>query len=291
VEFEPARSVGGVGCVGAVGLSYNAPMKPVLLCLHGWGGSKESFTELRAALKDVDLEILTPDLPGFGDGPEPDRPWTTDEYADWVVGWLRKELRMENGEWRIDRPVFVLGHSHGGRIAIKLAARLGIEPDPEPVSTKRTSPPLTFPIARLFLCAPAGIRHSRHFKRIIGLTLAKAGKFFLSIPGLRLLQPLGKKLLYTLVRVHDYEKASPIMRETLIKVSAEDLTPLLSSITVPTDIFWGSDDRMTPVTDAALFHDRLRHSSLHVFPGVRHAVHRDPVAIGQIVEAIRYQLH
>jgi len=24
-------------------------MKPILLCLHGWGGSKESFTELRAA--------------------------------------------------------------------------------------------------------------------------------------------------------------------------------------------------------------------------------------------------
>ncbi len=56
-------------------------MKHVLVCLHGWGGSKESFTELREALKDSGVEILTPDLPGFGSEPEPDHPRTTNDYA------------------------------------------------------------------------------------------------------------------------------------------------------------------------------------------------------------------
>jgi pimeloyl-ACP methyl ester carboxylesterase len=243
-------------------------MRPVLLCLHGWGGSKESFTELRAALKGADVEILTPDLPGFGDEQEPTKPWSTDDYADWVERWLRQ--RMENGKWKMENTkLMILGHSHGGRIAIKLATRRH----------------LPFSIFHLYLCAAAGIRHPRHLKRIVGLTLAKAGKFFLSVPGLRSLAPLGKKFLYRLVRVHDYEKASPVMRQTLIKVSAEDLRPLLHNVTVPTDIFWGEDDRMTPVSDAYVMHKAIAKSQLHVYPGIRHAVHREKA--GEIAEHIR----
>lgn len=236
-------------------------MQPVLLCLHGWGGSKESFAELREALKDAGLEVLAPDLPGFGCERQPPRAWTTDDYADWVIGWLKGQLIGESASQR----VLLLGHSHGGRIAIKLAARLHDQSNTRP----------TVPIAHLFLCASAGIRRPRHLKRIIGLLLAKTGKCLLSVPGLKLFRPLCKKLLYKLVRVHDYEKASPVMRETLVKVSAENLTPLLPRVTVPTDIFWGEDDGITPVADGLLMHSLIRGSALHVFRGVRHRVHRE----------------
>jgi len=228
--------------------------KKTLLCLHGWGGSKDSFTELRDALKGTDIEILTPDLPGFGDEPEPVRPWTTDDYADWVVNWLAKEQEARSNR---QEEIFLIGHSHGGRIAIKLAAGHML------------------PIGHLFLCASAGIRHPRHFKRMIGLTLAKTGKFFLSIPGMRHLQPVGKAFLYRLVRVHDYEKASPVMRDTLINVTEEDLRPLLQTIDVPTDIFWGTEDQMTPIADGYLMAKKIPGSALHTYPGVRHRVHRD----------------
>ena len=238
-------------------------MKPTLVCLHGWGGSKESFAELREALKDEDLELLTPDLPGFGEKPEPPRPWTVDDYADWAWEWIREHRRATG-------PLHLLGHSHGGRICIKLANRHPTE------------------IARLYLCAAAGIRHARHFKRIVGLTLAKAGKFFLAIPGLRSLAPAGKKLLYKLVRVHDYEKASPLMRETLILVTREDLRPELPRIRVPTDLFWGEADGMTPVSDARVMHAAIAGSALHLFPGVRHRVHRDRAP--EIAAVIRAKL-
>lgn len=228
-------------------------MHTVLLCLHGWGGSKESFTELREALNNPEhLTILTPDLPGFGNEAEPDRAWTVDDYAHWVEGYLKSQ--------QANQPIsqlLLLGHSHGGRIAIKLATRGSLQID------------------QLILCAAAGIRHPRHFKRIIGLTLAKAGKFFLSIPGLKQLQPIGKKLLYKLVRVHDYEKASSVMRQTLIEVSQEDLRPLLSEITQPTHIFWGENDGMTPIGDAHVMHAEIEGSTLQTFPNVRHRVHRD----------------
>lgn len=229
-------------------------MQTVLLCLHGWGGSKESFAELRAALKGSAIDILTPDLPGFGSENEPSKPFNVDDYADWVEQWLKEALIAHSSKLKA---LYVLGHSHGGRIAIKLATRHSL------------------PIKHLYLCAAAGIRRPRHLKRIIGLTLAKTGKTLLSIPGIRSLRPLGKKLLYKLVRVHDYEKASPIMRQSLILTTEEDLRPLLSKIKIPTDLFWGKQDGMTPFADALIMEKEIPNSTLHAYEGVRHGVHRD----------------
>ena len=234
-------------------------MKKVLVCLHGWGASKDSFTELKATLEGTDIEILAPDLPGFGDEPEPKQAFTNDDYARWVIQWIKDSGTLEKGDtW------YLLGHSAGGRIAIKLVT------DILPELTEQFSAP-----AHLFLCAAAGIRHPRHFKRITGLTLAKTGKFFLSIPGLKLLKPLAKKLLYRLIRVHDYEKATPIMRQTLINLTQEDLRPLLRHISIPTDLFWGEDDGMTPFTDAKIMEAEIEDATLHSFEGVHHRVHRD----------------
>lgn len=236
-------------------------MKTVLVCLHGWGGSSASFAELRAALSNTaHLRIITPDLPGFGETPEPDRAWSVDDYADYVTREIVDPAMSSGGE-----RLLLLGHSHGGRIALMMAHRQ---------STARGIRP-RYPIEHLFLCAAAGIRRKRHLKRIIGLLIAKTGKTILALPILSRLAPLARSLLYKLVRVHDYEKASPIMQGTLIRVSQQDLAPLLSSITIPTDIFWGEDDRMTPFEDGLLMTKLLQQASLHRFPGVRHAVHRD----------------
>lgn len=238
----------------------------ILLCLHGWGGSKDSFTELREALKGTAIDILTPDLPGFGIEAEPTHPFTNDDYADWVLHWLEKNAPSTLSP---ESQLLLLGHSHGGRIAIKLTAGNRL------------------PVSHLFLCASAGIRRPRHIKRIIGLMLAKTGKFFLSIPGMKHLQPLGKKFLYRLVRVHDYEKASPIMRDTLINVTEEDLRPLLPAVQVPTDIFWGTEDRMTPLADGTIMQRKIAGSHLHVYEGIRHNVHRERARdIAAVIKAV-----
>lgn len=238
-------------------------MHPTLLCLHGWGGSKESFGKLREGLQGSNLRILTPDLPGFGAQPDPPNPWTVDDYAHWVKDYIRKETK--HGE-----PLLLLGHSHGGRIALVIAAEQEI------------------PLAHLFLCAAAGIRHPRHLKRFAGLMLAKAGKGFLSIPFLRPWQSIARKALYRLVRVHDYEHATPVMQDTLRLVTQRDLRNLLPAIQVPTDIFWGTDDLMTPVQDAHLMHARIPGSHLHLFPGIRHAVHQEKAP--QIAQIIRTRI-
>jgi len=223
--------------------------KSVLLCLHGWGASKESFTELRAALEGSDIELHTPDLPGFGDEPEPKHGFTNDDYVDFVLNYIKENI---SGDYML------LSHSLGGRISIKLATRPNAQ-----LST------------HLFLCAPAGIRHPRHLKRVFGLILSKTGKFFLSIPGLKVLKPIGKKLLYRLVRVHDYEKVSGVMRQTLINVTKEDLRDHLKDIPVETDLFWGTDDGVVPYSDAKIMEKEIPRATLHTYPKVHHRVHRD----------------
>ena len=233
-------------------------MTKTLLCLHGWGGTGDSFAELREALKDAAIEVHSPDLPGFGNEPDPDKPWSADDYADWVESYIAKN---------IDGEFILLGHSHGGRIAIKLATRNKL------------------PISQLYLCAAAGIRHAKPFRRTLGLILAKVGRVIFSIPGLNKLEPAAKKSLYKLFRAHDYERASDVMRKTFELVDKEDLRPLLSKITVPTNIFWGEGDSMTLVSDGKLMNKLIPQSTLHTFPNVRHRVHRD--SANEIAEVLK----
>ncbi|MDD5623113.1 MAG: alpha/beta hydrolase [Candidatus Peribacteraceae bacterium] len=241
-------------------------MKYVLLCLHGWGGSKESFAELRAILEGENVEILTPDLPGFGAEPEPKEPWNVHDYADWVEEWFQETLRPTPYALR---PLHLLGHSHGGRIALVLAARK------------------TLPVEHLFLCAAAGIRRPS-LKRALGQALALGGKKILSLPLIDKLQPTARSVLYKVLRTHDYERASPVMQQTLVKVVEEDLTPLLKEITVPTDLFWGEKDTMTPLRDGRIMHSAIPGSVLHTFAGTGHRVHRDRAL--EIAEVIRSHL-
>lgn len=225
-----------------------------LLCLHGWGADGSAFDLLRSELKETDLRILSPDLPGFGSAPEPPLPWSVDDYADWVLEYIEKQ--------EIEGSLLLLGHSFGGRICIKLTSNQRLAISGQNVD-------------HVYLCAAAGIKRKRHVKRIIGLTLAKSGKILLSIPGFKLLKPLGKKLLYKLVRVHDYEQASPLMRQTMIRVTQEDLRPLLTHIQTPVDLFWGTDDGMTPYSDAKIMASEIPNATLHTYEGVRHRVHKD----------------
>jgi len=219
-----------------------------LLCLHGWGASHTSFTELREAMKNDPVRIIALDLPGFGESGDLPIAWSTDDYADHIEELVRV-LQLKD--------VFLLGHSHGGRIAIKLASRRANW------------------ISHLFLCAAAGIRRPKHFKRCLGIYIASLGKSLFSIRGLRFFERTARMYLYKLLMVHDYEKAEGTLKQTMVNVINEDLTPLLSTISVPTDLFWGESDTMTPLRDSEIMNKKIVQSKLHTYPGIRHRVHRD----------------
>lgn len=232
-----------------------------LLCLHGWGGSHESFTELREAMRNDNVRIIAPDLPGFGESDDPEFSWSVDDYANFIEE-LVKELNLSN--------VLLIGHSFGGRISIKLASRKCEWID------------------HLYLCASAGLKNREYIKKKIGAWLACIGNAIFSLPVLKSIKSFARKVLYKLLRVHDYEETSGIMRETMMKVIEEDLEGLLDTISQPTDIFWGTKDKITALRDGKIMNKKIVQSNLYTYRGTRHGVHRDRAS--EIAEIIRKQL-
>lgn len=91
--------------------SGRAQAPPVLL-LHGWTGSKEDFTQIVYPLSR-DRRVIAPDLPGHGTCPPAvGSDYSLGAHVKWVVRLL-DDLGIGD--------VHLLGHSHGGLIAQRLA--------------------------------------------------------------------------------------------------------------------------------------------------------------------------
>ncbi len=86
---------------------------PVLF-LHGWALGQHSYKRALKRLVHLGCRVWAPALPGFGGTPDlPSRRFSFAGYADWVA-----EFCDAVG---IDEPLFVIGHSFGGGVAIKFA--------------------------------------------------------------------------------------------------------------------------------------------------------------------------
>ncbi len=100
---------------GGLRIAYSrsgpAGAEPLLL-LHGLGSDHLGIADLAARLTGAD--VITPDLPGFGDSPPLSGPHTMAAYAD-ALDTLREHLDLER--------TIVVGHSLGADIALVYAAR------------------------------------------------------------------------------------------------------------------------------------------------------------------------
>ena len=88
---------------------------PYVVCLHGWGGSTQSFLGLAKELSSYYTFVLV-DFNGFGSSPEPDYPYSVDDYVHSVLEIVRK-YKMESFS--------LVCHSFGGRVGIKLCYKYG----------------------------------------------------------------------------------------------------------------------------------------------------------------------
>ena len=189
---------------------------PPVLVLHGWGASIEAVYPIVTGLSPV-ATVHALDLPGFGESDPPPRPWGVEDYQAFVGAFM--------DALEIEAPTIV-GHSNGGRIAIRMAAT-------EPVRA-----------SRLVLVDSAGIRPKRTLGWYRRVGMAKIGKYaarFLGSPGERL-----RTLLVGRAASADY-LAAGAMRPTLVKLVNADLRPFMPSIGVPTLLVWGAQDTDTPL--------------------------------------------
>ena len=68
----------------------------------------------------------------------------------------------------------------------------------------------------------------------------------------------------------DYNAASPIMRQTLVKVVNEDLQHLMPNVTAPALLVWGTADDATPLSDAKIMEKLMPEAGLVTFEGAGH---------------------
>ncbi|HSX48566.1 MAG TPA: alpha/beta hydrolase [Candidatus Nanoarchaeia archaeon] len=226
--------------VGGLAVEYmDEGNGPVMLFLHGWGQDATSFNSPISVLANK-FRIIRPDLPGFGGSELPKVAWGVHQYADFLQQFLNK-LNTQ--------PEVVIGHSLGGQIAVKALADGLIKPK------------------KLILIGAAVIRESHQSPRNKAFAAsAKVGKAITSLPGLRRIQPLLRRQLYTVTGNNDYNLAGA-MKPTFLKITKQDLQNEASLIVTPTLIIWGDKDTETPIEQGRRLAYLIKGSTLEVFSG------------------------
>jgi pimeloyl-ACP methyl ester carboxylesterase len=116
---------------------------PAVLLVHGWGGFKEGWGHLPQALAGAGLRVVTVDLPGWGESPEPRRFRHTPQAYAAALAPLAGRLA----------PVALVAHSMGSFPALALSAR---------------APAL---VSRIALIAPAPLVAAGRARRLAALPL------------------------------------------------------------------------------------------------------------------------
>lgn len=214
---------------------------PVIL-LHGWGSSYDVYGGIIRALCDR-CRFYALNFPGCGNSQIMQNPWNIDDYCRLV-----KEFA---DYFEIKSPV-IIGHSHGGRTAIKLAAEKIIEPD------------------KLVLIDPAGIIPKKSFKKKMRARSFKMIKKVLLSP---LFKNHSEKLLDK-ARAHfgsaDYNAAKPVLRQTMVSLVNTDLTDIIPKIDCPALLIWGENDTDTPLSSGKKMESLLKDGGLCVLKGTGH---------------------
>lgn len=204
-----------------------------ILLIHGWdyanytsSGRTDSWSNRSKFVQALSqyFNVVRIDLPGFCGQPDPEKPWTLDDYVGYVDTIIEKE-----------RPEYILGYSFGGAIALHW---------------KKQSRDVR---VKTFLVSPAIIRkYEKANLSFIQRTLK-------SVLSEKLISLLRDFYLIKIVRNPYYSKATRVMRETYRNIVAVDLRKDLLELSDSLTLIYGENDTATPPN---LVQEVLRHSKI-----------------------------
>ncbi|PSL40826.1 pimeloyl-ACP methyl ester carboxylesterase [Salsuginibacillus halophilus] len=216
-----------------------------VVLLHGWGANIQAFAPVHNNLENH-FTVWSIDFPGFGESEEPPEPWTVGDYTE-----LIRKLFVELG---IEQPVLV-GHSFGGRVSIKYAA--------------------AYKTKKVILVDSAGVKPKRKPSYYVKVYSYKALKRGLNLPFLRRYRDDILMKVKGRVGSSDYQQASGVMQQTMVKVVNEDLQHHMPHIHVPTLLVWGENDEATPVSDGQVMEKAIPDAGLVVLKNAGHYAYLD----------------
>lgn len=193
--------------------------KASIIILHGWGLKGSVYKELAVMLQKSGHKAYILDFPGFGTEPLVNNHMVLDDY----VAFLKKFIEKN----KLKKPILV-GHSFGGRVAIKYAWKY-----PEDTTS-------------LILTGVPLIRHTTLKKKIAYICAVVGGKTLKMLP--KETRAFMRKVLYASIGEWDYYKAGPL-QQVFKNIIGEGLTFYAKDIHVPTLLVWGKNDKIVPASD------------------------------------------
>jgi len=234
-------------------------MKHPIVILHGWSneGKREKYDAIKEIFENKGYKVYIPDLPGFGNNPIKKEALFFEDYIEFVLEFI-KSKKLEK--------VILLGHSFGGRIAIRFTSlHQGM-------------------VEKLLLTGASGIPHSLpSLKNNLLFLLTKLLKPIFLFPPMSFFYKFFRKLLYYSIGEMDYYKAGSLSQtfKNVYKVSVVDD---LGKIHIPTLLIWGEKDTFTPLVDGKYMQNHIPHSKLIVIPNASHRLpYENPAAFTQAV--------
>lgn len=227
----------------------------ILLLLHGWGDSLQTFNAITSLLKS-DFRIVRVDLPGFGKSEMPKVAWNLDDYINFVAKFIQKvEIK----------PHTIVGHSFGGRITIKGTAFEKLKSD------------------KIILIGSAGVAKRQTARNQFIKILTKIGNLITYIPPLIFWREKIKRRLYKILGSDYYDTGN--LKETYLNIIKEELSSSAESIKKPTLLIWGRDDTETLLEEGKTLHGLITNSRLEIIDDCGHMVHQQNPE--KVVELIR----
>ena len=231
-----------------------------ILCLHGLGASMFSWRHFIAPFSQRNKLVLV-DFKGCGKSPKPaDTHYSIEEHTNEIYKIIIRE-NLTN--------LTLVGNSLGGAVALLLAVRFS-EEEPNRLS-------------RLVLIDSAADKRymPAHFKlvrSILGLPIIYLSPTKLAVKMvLRRCYYDKKKITSKDGAAYATPMASPGGRHALLQTvrqcippNADELLAKVKTITVPTFILWGREDRIIPLKVGELLHQAIPNSTLEIIEQCGH---------------------
>jgi len=216
-----------------------------VLLLHGWAAPMTLYQSIIDRLAQKGYRVVSFDMPGVGQTPEPEAPLTVQDYVALTLAVCR-EMNVSS--------CIPLAHSHGGRIALSLLGG----PDC-PIEIKKA---VLIGATGVVPPKPSGVK-----LRQMGYRAAKALGT----------APLTRPIFGTMYEAlrdkrasADYKAASPVMRRTMNNVLSADFTHLMPGIRAQVLLIWGELDTATPLDRGRTMESLIPGAGLAVIRGAGH---------------------
>ena len=220
-----------------------------MLFLHGYLSSKEAFLGQIAYFSRF-YRVTAIDFLGFGNSAPLTEAFSVGDYAEWT----KQVLRLLG----VEQP-YVIAHSFGCRVAVKMAGGQGENP-----------------FDKMLLTGPAGVILKRGFS------------YHLKVRAYRAVKKIAPRFAEKRFGSKEYRALSPIMKESYKKIVNEDLRGCARRIENEVLIVEGIADTTTPKQEALAYLQAFPNGRLQEISGGHFAFAENPALFNMIAEEFFY---